>query len=85
MYSGVNTMASPIISFRLSAEAVEELRKRAKAGESENQAAQRLLNEILGTAKEQIETADIDSRIQQAIAPLAERLAALEGKSKRVA
>ncbi len=78
-------MASPIISFRLSAEAVEELRKRAKAGESENQAAQRLLNEILGTAKEQIETADIDSRIQQAIAPLAERLAALEGKSKRVA
>lgn len=71
-------MASQVISFRMSGDAIAQLRERAKAGESDSQAAQRLLNELLGTAKEEIEISEVDSRIQEAIEPLISRLEQLE-------
>jgi hypothetical protein len=80
-------MASQVISFRIAEDAIAKLRERAKTGESDSQAAQRLLNEILGTAKE-IELTEVDSRIQEAIAPIRQELAELRaevGKSSRAA
>jgi hypothetical protein len=84
-------MASQVISFRVPTDTALELRKRAKSGESDSQTAQRLLNELLGTNKE-IEIAEVDSRIQEAIAPLRAELdeirAALAkqpGKPRKVA
>lgn len=80
-------MASQVISFRISEDALTELRERAKAGESDNQTAQRLLNELLGTVKE-IPLTDVDIRIQEAIEPLKAELAELRlalGKFNRVA
>lgn len=86
-YSRVDSVASQVISFRISEDASAKLRDRAKSGESDSQAAQRLLNEILGTTKE-IEVTEVDSRIQEAIAPIRQELAELRaelGKSKAVA
>jgi hypothetical protein len=69
-------MASQVISFRLGEEALAKLGERTKEGESFSQAAQRLLNELLGTAKE-IELSAVDNRIQEAIAPIKDELAEL--------
>jgi hypothetical protein len=84
-------MASQVISFRLAEDALAKLRERAKGNESPSQTAQRLLNDLLGTTKE-IELTEVDSRIQEAIAPIRTELdeikAALAkqpGKPKRVA
>lgn len=86
-YSRVDSMASQVISFRMSEDAIAKLREKAKSGESDSQAAQRLLNEILGSVKE-IEVTEVDSRIQEAIAPIRQELAELReqmGKFSRVA
>jgi hypothetical protein len=84
-------MASQVISFRLAEDALAKLGERAKGNESPSQTAQRLLNDLLGTTKE-IELTEVDSRIQEAIAPIRTELdeikAALAkqpGKPKRVA
>jgi hypothetical protein len=84
-------MASQVISFRLAEDALAKLGERAKGKESPSQTAQRLLNDLLGTTKE-IELTEVDSRIQEAIAPIRTELdeikAALAkqpGKPKRVA
>jgi hypothetical protein len=55
---------------------------------SESKALDVILGEYFGVEVPRVapsSTPDIDSRIAEAIAPLAERLAALEGKSKKVA
>ena len=55
---------------------------------SESKALDLILGEYFGVDVPRVtlgSTPDIDSRIAEAIAPLAERLAALEGKSQRVA
>jgi hypothetical protein len=72
-------MPSQVISFRMSEEAIALIRERAKAGESDSQAAQRLLNNLLGTSKE-IELTEVDSRIQEAIAPIRQELEALKAE-----
>ena len=63
----------------MSEEAIALIRERAKAGESDSQAAQRLLNNLLGTSKE-IELTEVDSRIQEAIAPIRQELEALKAE-----
>jgi hypothetical protein len=56
---------------------------------SESKALDVILGEFFGVEVPRVAPSstpiDIDSRIQDAIAPLAERLAALEGKSRKVA
>lgn len=79
------TMASQVISFRFGDDELSRLQAQALEGESLNQTAQRVLREALGVSTPKSTVVDIDSRIQEAIAPLAERLAALEGKSRKVA
>jgi hypothetical protein len=69
-------MASQVISFRLGEEALAKLEEKSKEGESPSQTAQRLLNDLLGTTKE-IELTAVDSRIQEAIAPIRGELAEL--------
>ncbi len=57
-------------------------------GLTESKALDVILSEYFGVDVPRVapsNTPDIDSRIAEAIAPLAERLAALEGKSKKVA
>jgi uncharacterized alpha-E superfamily protein len=84
-------MASQVISFRLAEDALAKLAEKSKDGESPSQTAQRLLNGLLGTAKE-IEITEVDSRIQAALAPLKAELDEIKtalaqqpGKSKRAA
>jgi hypothetical protein len=60
-------------------DAIAKLRERAKPGESDSQAAQRLLNGLLGTAKE-IEITEVDSRIQEALAPIKAELIELRAQ-----
>jgi predicted transcriptional regulator len=73
-------MASQVISFRFNDDEQSRLQALALEGESLNQTAQRVLREALGMSTRKHTAVDVDSRIQEAIAPLAERLAALEGK-----
>ncbi len=73
-------MASQVISFRFNDDEQSRLQALALEGESLNQTAQRVLREALGMSTRKPTAVDVDSRIQEAIAPLAERLAALEGK-----
>ena len=72
-------MASQVISFRMAEEAIAKLREKAKPGESDSQTAQRLLNDLLGTIKE-IEITEVDSRIQNAIAPIRAELEELRAQ-----
>lgn len=51
-------MASKLISFRLSDEAVEALQAQVEGGESLNLAAQRLLTEVLGTSTKALTSVD---------------------------
>jgi hypothetical protein len=60
-------------------DAIAKLRERAKPGESDSQTAQRLLNGLLGTAKE-IEITEVDSRIQEALAPIKAELIELRAQ-----
>jgi hypothetical protein len=82
-------MASQVISFRFNDDEQSRLQALALEGESLSQTAQRVLRESLGMSTRKPTAVDVDSRIQEAIAPLAERLAALEealpGKQKRAA
>jgi phosphoserine phosphatase len=64
-------------------DAIAKLRERAKAGESDSQAAQRLLNDLLGTTKE-IELTEVDNRIQEAIAPIKQELEELRTELKNL-
>ncbi len=72
-------MASQVISFRMAEDAIAKLRERSKPGESDSQTAQRLLNGLLGTAKE-IEITEVDSRIQEALAPIKAELIELRAQ-----
>ena len=72
-------MASQVISFRMAEDAIAKLRERSKPGESDSQTAQRLLNGLLGTAKE-IEITEVDSRIQEALAPIKAELIELSAQ-----
>lgn len=74
-------MASQVISFRLGEDALAKLAEKSKKGESPSQAAQRLLNDLLGTTKE-IEITEVDSRIQEALLPIKQELAELKAKLK---
>jgi hypothetical protein len=60
-------------------DAIAKLRERSKPGESDSQTAQRLLNGLLGTAKE-IEITEVDSRIQEALAPIKAELIELRAQ-----
>lgn len=74
-------MATQVISFRLGEDALARLTEKSKKGESPSQAAQRLLNDLLGTTKE-IEITEVDSRIQEALSPIKQELAELRVKLK---
>ncbi len=76
-------MPSQVVSFRMTEDAIAKLRERAKAGESDSQAAQRLLNDLLGTTKE-IELTEVDNRIQEAIAPIKQELEELRTELKNL-
>ncbi|NEP00877.1 MAG: hypothetical protein F6K58_19870 [Symploca sp. SIO2E9] len=79
-----NDMPSRVVSFRLSSEAIAQLRERSKPGESESQTAQRLLNELLGT-RSKIELTEVDSRIQQALSPIMQELDELRDELEKSA
>lgn len=55
-------MSSQVISYRLSKEEVLQLRQKALPGESDNQIAQRLMRETLGSST--VSTGSLDERIE---------------------
>ena len=62
-------MSSQVISYRLSTDEVLALRQKAQPGESDNQAAQRLMREVLGvsTALSTVSTVSLDERIESIV------------------
>ena len=64
-------MSSQVLSFRMSTEEVLLLRQHAQPGESDNQTAQRLMREMVGTytsyTSYTLSTADLDERIESVV------------------
>ncbi len=62
-------MSSQVISYRLNTEEVLVLRQKAMPGESDNQTAQRLMRESLGTSTDlsTMSTTNLDERIKSVI------------------
>ncbi len=71
-------MSSQVISYRLSTEEVLQLRQKALPGESDNQTAQRLMREALGTSTglSTASTVPLDERIESVVEDRLSSLAA---------
>jgi hypothetical protein len=71
-------MASELIQFRLSGQALEALQAKQKEGESLNLAAQRVMKELLGVVDSAV---DIDEKIDAKLEQFKAELLAELGKS----
>ena len=60
-------IVSQVLSFRLSIKEVALLRQQAQPGESDNQTAQRLMREMLGTYTSSTAFTDLDERIESIV------------------